>query len=95
VRVQRVALEHHGDLAGARRQLRDDLPVDQHVAGRGLLQPGHGTQQRRLTAAGRAEQDEVLTLLRGEVDPVDCPYPPVVELLDQVADLDDRQCLCS
>jgi hypothetical protein len=89
VRVQGVALEDHGDLARPRGQLVDDPPPDEHLALGGLLEPGDGAQQRGLAAPRRAEEDEVLALLGGEVDAVDGVHAPAVELLDQLLDLDD------
>ena len=100
VRIQGVALEHHGDLAGPRRQPGHGVAVDEDIALGRLVQAGDGAQQRRLAAPRRAEQDEVLALLGRQVDAVDGPdravaaataeRGPAVVLLDQVPDLDDR-----
>jgi hypothetical protein len=51
VRVQRVALEHHRDVAVLGLQVVDDLAVDQDLAAADLLQPGQHAQQRALAAA--------------------------------------------
>src|SRR6266568_4967637 len=50
VRVERVALEDHRDLARPRWQPGDDATADEHVALGGLLEPGDHPQQRRLAA---------------------------------------------
>ena len=73
VREQRVVLEHHRHVALARRPGRDVLAADaQRALGR-RLQPGDRTQQRRLAAAGRAEQGEELAVGDRQVDAVDAP----------------------
>ena len=95
VRVERIALEHHGDASRARRQAGDDVTADEHVAGGRLLQARDRAQQGRLAAAGRPEQDEVLPLAGGQVDPVDGAHPAAVEMLLQVADLDRRHLVSS
>ena len=46
----------------------DVLAVDQHAAGGRVLQPGDDAQQRRLAAAGRADEDDELAVLHLEVD---------------------------
>jgi hypothetical protein len=61
VRVQRVALEHHGDVPGPRGQLGDVAGPDEDPAAGGYLQPGRDAQRGRLAAAGRAEQDQEVT----------------------------------
>ena len=71
VRVQRVALEDHRDLALARRQIVHHAVADDDVAGGLLLEPGDHAEQGRLPAAGRTEQDEELSFASREVDAVD------------------------
>ncbi len=66
VRVQGVALEHHGDVAVATRLLVDPLPVDAQLAVGDLLEAGDHAQGRRLAAPRRADQHEELTV--GDVD---------------------------
>ena len=85
VRVERVALEHHRDVAVARRQVRDRAAADSDVAARDLLEAGDHPQRRRLAAAGRADQDQELLVADGQVDAGD--RPDVAEpLLDLVED---------
>ena len=43
-------------------------PSIMHVAGGRILQPGDDAQQRRLAAAGRADEDDELAILDLEVD---------------------------
>ena len=54
VRVERVALKHHGDAALARRQMIHARPVDLDLAGIDRLQAGDHSQQGGFSAAGRA-----------------------------------------
>ena len=60
VRVERVALEHHGDVAVARIRRRDVLAVDEDPAGGRRVEAGENPQRRALAGAGRAEQREEL-----------------------------------
>jgi len=46
VRVQRVALEHHGDVAVAGLRIGDVPIADEQLTGGHLLQPGDHPQQR-------------------------------------------------
>src|ERR687897_897638 len=75
--------------AGPRRQVVDDLPVDEDLPLARLLQPGDGAQQGGLAAPRGAEEDEVFALLGGQVDAVHGVDPPTLELLDEPPDLHD------
>jgi hypothetical protein len=88
-RVERVALEHHRDVAVLRRHAGHVASGDLHVSGRRRFQPGDSVQQRRLSASRRADQNDELTLVDREVDAlqhVDAPQPDV-----KVVDL---ECAC-
>ena len=64
VRVERVGLEDHGDLALGGGGGVDPPAVDQDVAGGGVLEAGDDAQERRLAAAGGADEDAELAVLR-------------------------------
>ena len=66
VRVERVVLEHHRDVALLRRHAVDDPASDRDLAVADLLQPGDHAQQRRLAAARRADQHAEFAV--GDVD---------------------------
>jgi len=83
VRVERIALKYHGDIARAGREVGDHPAVDHDVAGGGPLQPGDHAHQRGLAASGRTEQHEELALLRNHVDAIDGAH--FVEQLCQAA----------
>ena len=68
VRPQRVALEHHADIALPGRQRRHVLAVEQHPAGLGLGEARDQPQQRGLAAARGAEEGEELAGTDREVD---------------------------
>ncbi len=51
VRIERIALEHHGDVAVGRIQIVDLLFIQQDRAFRQAVQPGQQAQQRGLAAA--------------------------------------------
>ena len=63
MRVERVVLEHHCDVALPRRQVVDDAVTDRDGAVGDLLEPRDHAQRRRLPAARRADEDEELTVL--------------------------------
>ena len=68
VRIERVGLEHHRDVALRRVQIVDDLAADADLAGGDRFEPGDGVEQRRLAAAGRADEHEEAALLERDVD---------------------------
>jgi hypothetical protein len=64
MRIERVTLEYHGDVARPRRQIGDDLAVDHDVAGGRLLQSSDQAHQGGLATARRTEQNQKLAFLR-------------------------------
>ena len=56
VRVERVVLEDHREVAVARRQVVDPLVADHHVAGGDVLEADDHPQQRGLPAARTARR---------------------------------------
>jgi autonomous glycyl radical cofactor GrcA len=62
VRIERVGLEDHRDVAVLRRDVVDDAVGDPDLPGRRLFQPRDHPQRRRLAGAGRADQDGELTV---------------------------------
>jgi len=70
MRVERVALEDHRDLPGARREIVDQPPADQDVAGGLGLQSGDHPEQRGLSTTRRPEEHQELALVDREVDAV-------------------------
>ena len=80
VRIQRVALEHHRDVAIAGLEPRDVALADQDRAGSGLLQPGDQPQQCALTAARWADQHQQFAVADSERGVVDRDMPVRVDL---------------
>ena len=68
VRVERVVLEHHGDVPVLGIELVDDTAIDGDLAGGDVLQPGDHAQQRALAAARGADEDDELAVGDFEVD---------------------------
>jgi hypothetical protein len=71
VRIERVALEHHRDVAVLRCEGVDGRAVDPHLALVGVVQAREDPQQRRLAAARRADQRQELAVADLEVDAVE------------------------
>jgi hypothetical protein len=90
VRVQRVVLEHHGDVALGGLQLVDHAAADGDLAARDFFQPGHHAQQRGLAAARGADDDDELAIVDFGVHAVDhlVGLGPVAVALDDVAQRD-------
>src|ERR1700674_5370125 len=89
MRIERVALEHHGDPPFARGAPRHHPPADQDVAARGLLEPGDHPQERGLPRARGSEEDHELAFPRHQVDVVDGAELSLLEDLGQVPRFDD------
>jgi hypothetical protein len=87
VRVQRVALEDHREVAGARREIGDVAAADHDLAGRRLLQPRDQAEQRRLAAPGRPDQHHELAVADLQRDVVD-GHDTAAELLRHAVDQD-------
>jgi hypothetical protein len=80
VRVQRVALEDHGDVAVLRGEVVDDPLADPHAPVRDLLEPRDHAQRRRLATAGGPDEDDELPVLDLEVEPVHGLRPVGIDL---------------
>ena len=85
-RVEGVELEHHGDVAIARREVVDPRAGDEDVARRHVLEPCDHAERRGLAAAGGPEQAHHLAGFHVEVDVVD--RGERAEVLAEVAQLD-------
>ena len=68
VLVESVVLEHHGDVAVARRQMVDDPIADADIAAADVLQARNHAQRRRFPAARRADQSHELLVGNLKVD---------------------------
>ena len=62
VRVERVGLEDHREVACAGREVVDDAIADQDAAARDVLEAGQHPQRRALAAARRADEHEELAV---------------------------------
>jgi hypothetical protein len=88
VRVERVILEHHGDVAVARRQVVHHPVADGDLAAADRLEPGDHAQQRGLAAARGADQHHEFTVTDVEVDAVN--HGHLAENLLNAPDCDAR-----
>ena len=68
VRIERVVLEHHRDVALLRRHAVDHLTADADFAVGDLLEPGNHPQQGRLAASRRADQNAKFSVSNIDVD---------------------------
>jgi hypothetical protein len=84
VRVERVALEDHGDVAIARGNVVDDALADSHDSLRHFLEAGDHAQGGRLAAAGRADEHHELPVGNAEVEVRDGSRAVGVDLGDLV-----------
>ena len=72
VRVERVCLEDHRDVAVPRLQVGHVAVADRDAPVGRLLEPRHDAQERRLSAAGWSDQDEKLAVGDLERHVVEC-----------------------
>src|SRR2546425_10552688 len=87
VRVEGVALEHHGDPARPGGHVAvHALARDVDLAPRRALEARDHAQQGRLAAARGAEQDQELSLADRQIHPVD--RVQVTKLFSQISDID-------
>ena len=68
VRIERIVLEDHGDVAPGGRHVVDQLVADQQLAAIDGLEARENPQQRRLPAAGRADEDHEFVVRDFEVE---------------------------
>src|SRR5690554_5559183 len=68
MRIERIALEHHGNAALGGRRRVDHIARNLHGAGRRVLEPCDNAQQGRLSAARRPHENDELPFGNGQVD---------------------------
>ena len=88
VRVERVVLEDHREVALAGLEPRHVAVADQDAPVGHLLEAADRAEQRRLAAAGRPDQDHELAVADREVDVVDRAHLAAAELLRHVVERD-------
>jgi predicted metal-dependent HD superfamily phosphohydrolase len=66
MRIERVVLEHHGNVAVAGRQVADLAGADADLAAADLFEAGDHAQQRGLAAARWADENHELPV--GDID---------------------------
>jgi hypothetical protein len=74
VRIERVILEYHRDIAVLRRDVVDPALADVNVAARNFFQAGDHAKSSRFTATGRADQHNELAIGNFEIHILDCSY---------------------
>ena len=84
VRVERVVLEDHRDIAVLGGDVVDDTLADQDRPVADLLESRHHPERRRLAAAGWADEHHELALCDRQRQRVDRPRPVRVDLRDLV-----------
>ena len=84
--IERVGLEHHGDVAVLRMQLVDAIAGNADLAAGNVLEASNHAQQGGLAAARRADKHDELAVLDPEVDVMQ-HFDGAIGLLD-VLDID-------
>ena len=82
VGIERVALEHHGDIAVLGLHVVHPLAADEQIALGDILQTGHHPQGGGLAAAGRTDQHDELLVRNLQIEVVDGGHLVVIDLLD-------------
>jgi len=86
MRIKRVILEHHRDVALLRRHVVDHALADADLAAGDVFQARDHAQQGRLAAPGRSDQHDEFAVADGDIDAVNDLRRP--ERLLDVADSD-------
>src|SRR5499426_3716932 len=71
VRIERVVLKHHGNVALLRRHAIDDALADADFAGGDVLEPSDHPQQGRLAASRGSHEHDEFAVVDEDVDAVD------------------------
>jgi hypothetical protein len=91
VRIERVALEHHGNVAPVRRRVIDEFVAEAQFALGHFLEAGDHVERRRLAAARRAEQNDELLVGDRQVEVADGGRSAGIALVDVLeGDADHR-----
>src|SRR5262245_32575497 len=88
MRIERVGLEHHREIARARTDAVDDGAIDRHFTRALRLEAGDDAEQSRLAAAGGPDQRQEFAVLDGEIDASE--YLGGVEGFPDAAEFDPR-----
>ncbi len=72
VRIKRITLKHHRDIAVLGGDVVDTLAIDRQAAGADRFQPGDHPQGGRLAAARWAQQHHEFTVFNVQIDGVHC-----------------------
>jgi hypothetical protein len=83
MRVERIVLKHHGDIALRRLHAVDALVADIEIAGRDRLQSCNDPEQGRLAAAGGTDEDNKFVVRDLQIEIGD--HGEVAVLLDEIA----------
>src|SRR5262245_45083368 len=70
MRIERVVLEYHGDVALFRRQVVHQAPTDTDLASADVLKARDHAQQRGFSAAGRTDQHDEFAVANRDADAV-------------------------
>ncbi|MNL40628.1 hypothetical protein D3C87_1629910 [compost metagenome] len=71
MRIKRIVLKHHGDIALTWPKTVDDLIVDDDLAAAYMFKPGDHAERGRLAASGRSDEDDEFLVLYIQVDATD------------------------
>ena len=82
MRIQRVGLEYHRDIAVLGLYVVAELAVDVQLTVGDVLQTGDHAESSGLTAAGRTDQYDKFLILNVKVNVVNSCYTAVVDLFD-------------
>jgi hypothetical protein len=93
VRVERIALEHHRDIAILRRHIVDNAIANVDVAVGDLLQASQATQRGGLAAARRPNQHQEFLIV--DLDVEIFQHRDLTEALPDVVELDACHWVCS
>src|ERR1700735_3455977 len=93
MRIERVVLKHHRNIAIPRLDLVDGAGVDQDFAAGNVFQSGQHAQRRRFAAAGGSDKHDELTVTDHQVDRVNHLERAIA--LDEISEFDGSHVITS
>lgn len=88
MRIDRVVLEHHGDVPLLGLEVVHHAPVDSDLAAADLFEASNHPKRRGLAAAGGSDQNDELAILNRKVNSMDHGGAPIG--FDQAIDFNGR-----
>ena len=96
MRIERIGLKNHRDVAFARREIVRHFAADQDAAFGDILEPRHHPERRRFAATRRTDEHQELAVGDGNIEPADGLLTARIALGHRVEDdFSHKRSMCS